>query len=41
MLYEVITDEIHVSDHAKWGNGIIKEGEAEDVRIRLDLMNVV
>ncbi len=32
-------DEIHVSDHAKWGNGIIKEGEAEDVRIRLDLMN--
>jgi len=32
-------DEIHVSDHAKWGNGIVKEGEGEDVRIWLDLMN--
>ncbi|HPE88801.1 MAG TPA: DUF4954 family protein [Spirochaetia bacterium] len=32
-------DEMHVSDHAKWGNGIIKEGETEDVRVRLDLMN--
>ncbi len=32
-------DEIHVSDHAKWGNGVVKEGESEDVRIWLDLMN--
>lgn len=32
-------DEIHVTDHAKWGNGIVKEGEPEDVRIWLDLMN--
>ncbi|TFG81901.1 MAG: DUF4954 family protein [Spirochaetales bacterium] len=32
-------DEIHVTDHAKWGNGIIKEGEAEDVRVWLDVMN--
>ena len=32
-------DDIHVSDHAKWGNGVIKQGESEDVRIRLDLMN--
>ena len=32
-------DEIHVSDHAKWGNGIVKQGEADDVRVWLDLMN--
>ncbi len=32
-------DEIHATDHAKWGNGIIKEGESEDVRVWLDLMN--
>ncbi len=32
-------DEIHITDHAKWGNGIIKEGEPEDVRVWLDLMN--
>ena len=32
-------DEIHASDHAKWGNGVIKQGENEDVRIWLDLMN--
>ncbi|HUW70230.1 MAG TPA: DUF4954 family protein [bacterium] len=32
-------DEIHITDHAKWGNGIIKEGESEDVRVWLDLMN--
>lgn len=32
-------DEIHVTDHAKWGNGILKEGEPEDIRVWLDLMN--
>ncbi len=32
-------DEMHTTDHAKFGNGIIKEGEPEDVRIWLDLMN--
>lgn len=32
-------DEIHATDHAKWGNGILKEGEPEDVRVWLDLMN--
>jgi carbonic anhydrase/acetyltransferase-like protein (isoleucine patch superfamily) len=32
-------DEIHVTDHAKWGNGILKEGEPEELRVWLDLMN--
>ncbi|MEE9119155.1 MAG: DUF4954 family protein, partial [Calditrichia bacterium] len=32
-------DEMHTTNHAKFGNGIIKEGESEDVRIWLDLMN--
>jgi NDP-sugar pyrophosphorylase family protein len=32
-------DEMHTTDHAKFGNGIIKDGEPEDVRIWLDLMN--
>ncbi len=31
--------EMHVTNHAKFGNGIIKEGEPEDVRVWLDLMN--
>jgi len=31
--------EMHTTDHAKFGNGIIKEGETEDVRTWLDLMN--
>lgn len=31
--------EMHTTDHAKFGNGILKEGEPEDVRIWLDLMN--
>jgi hypothetical protein len=34
-------DEINTSDHAKFGNGIVKEGEKEEVRIWLDLMNEV
>ncbi len=32
-------DEMHTTNHAKFGNGIIKEGEQESVRIWLDLMN--
>lgn len=32
-------DEMNTSDHAKFGNGIVKEGEKEEVRIWLDLMN--
>jgi hypothetical protein len=34
-------DEMNTSDHAKFGNGIIKEGENEDVRVWMDLMNEV
>jgi NDP-sugar pyrophosphorylase family protein len=32
-------DEIHVSNHAKFGNGIVMEGEDEALRVQLDLMN--
>ena len=32
-------DEMHCSNHAKFGNGIVKEGEDEDVRVWLDLVN--
>ena len=32
-------DEIHTTNHAKFGNGIIKEGESENVRTWIDLMN--
>jgi len=32
-------DELECSNHAKFGNGILKEGEGEDVRIELDVMN--
>lgn len=32
-------DEMHTTNHAKFGNGIIKDGESEDVRVMLDLMN--
>ena len=31
--------EMHTTDHSKFGNGILKEGEPEDVRTWLDLMN--
>ena len=31
--------EMHATDHAKFGNGILKEGEPENVRTWLDLMN--
>ncbi|RYY56264.1 MAG: DUF4954 family protein [Chitinophagaceae bacterium] len=32
-------NEMEVSDHAKFGNGIVKEGEKESVRIWLELCN--
>jgi hypothetical protein len=32
-------DEMHSTNHAKFGNGIVKDGEPEEVRIWLDLMN--
>jgi len=32
-------DEMQTTNHAKFGNGIIKEGETEKVRIWLDLIN--
>ncbi len=32
-------DEVHCTNHAKFGNGSVKEGEDEDVRIWLDLIN--
>ena len=32
-------DEMHTTNHSKFGNGIVKDGEPEDVRIWLDLMN--
>ncbi len=32
-------DELHVTNHAKFGNGILKEGEPESDRVWLDLMN--
>jgi hypothetical protein len=31
--------EMDTTDHAKFGNGIVKEGETESVRVWLDLMN--
>ncbi len=31
--------EMSCTDHAKFGNGILKEGEDESVRVRLNLMN--
>jgi hypothetical protein len=32
-------DEMHVSDHAKFGSGILKDGEVEAVRVWMDLVN--
>ncbi|HVP12239.1 MAG TPA: DUF4954 family protein [Phycisphaerae bacterium] len=32
-------DEMLTTNHAKFGNGIVKEGEPESVRIRLDIVN--
>lgn len=37
----IISDvnELQTTNHAKFGNGIIKDGESEDVRIWIDVMN--
>jgi len=32
-------DEMHTTNHAKFGNGIVKDGEPEEVRVWLDVMN--
>ncbi len=32
-------NEIHATNHAKFGNGIVMEGEEESVRVWIDLMN--
>ncbi len=32
-------DEMHTTNHAKFGNGIIKDGEPENIRVKLDLIN--
>ena len=32
-------DEMNTTNHAKFGNGIIKDGEPEEVRVWIDLMN--
>jgi hypothetical protein len=32
-------DEMHATNHAKFGNGIVMEGEPESIRVWLDLMN--
>lgn len=32
-------NELHTTDHAKFGNGIIKDGEHEDIRIWLEVCN--
>ncbi|MFC1653041.1 DUF4954 family protein, partial [Planctomycetota bacterium] len=32
-------DEMHTTNYAKFGNGIVKDGESEKVRVWLDLMN--
>lgn len=32
-------DEIQTTDHAKFGNGVIKDGEDEEVRVWIDVMN--
>ena len=32
-------DEMHTTNYAKFGNGILKDGEEEEVRVWLDIMN--
>lgn len=32
-------DEMHTTNHAKFGNGIIKDGEPESIRVWLNIMN--
>lgn len=37
MLFNI--QEMSTTDHAKFGNGIVKEGEPEEVRVRIEIMN--
>ena len=37
MLFNI--HEMSCTDHAKFGNGVVKDGEDEKVRVRLDIMN--
>ena len=37
MLFNV--EEMCATDHSKFGNGIIKDGESEDVRVKIEVMN--
>ncbi len=37
MLFNI--HEMCTTDHAKFGNGVIKDGESESVRVRLEIMN--
>ena len=37
MLFNI--QEMDTTDHAKFGNGIVKDGEPEEVRVRLQIMN--
>ncbi|MBQ9400176.1 MAG: DUF4954 family protein [Bacteroidales bacterium] len=37
MLFNV--DEMSTTDHSKFGNGVIKEGESESVRVKMEVMN--
>ena len=37
MLFNI--QEMASTDHAKFGNGIVKEGEPEEVRVRIQIMN--
>jgi NDP-sugar pyrophosphorylase family protein len=32
-------DEMQTTNHAKFGNGVLMEGEGEEVRVRIDVMN--
>lgn len=34
-------DEMHATDHAKFGNGVLKDGESDDVLVKLDVVNEV
>lgn len=37
MLFNI--HEMSTTDHAKFGNGVVKDGESEDVRVELQIMN--
>lgn len=37
MLFNI--QEMSATDHAKFGNGIVKDGESETVRVRIEIMN--